>query len=52
LLTFRVAFPQTHQHPDPANPVGLLRARGKRPHDRRATNQPDKLAPHHLITSK
>jgi len=38
-LSFRIAFRKVHQHADPPHPLRLLRARRKRPRDRRAAEQ-------------
>src|SRR5262249_28532656 len=49
---FRIVLGQGRQHRDPANSVGLLRARRERPCGRRATEQRDELAAGtHSITS-
>jgi hypothetical protein len=37
-----------HEHADPANAAGLLRARGQRPHSRRTTKNTEKIPPPHV----
>src|SRR6516164_1991506 len=50
-LTFWIGGGITHEHPDPPNLIGLLRASSDRPTDHCAAKQRDKLAPSHSITS-
>src|SRR5262249_29466215 len=49
-LCLRVASDKTHQHADPPHLLGL-RARRKRPRDRRPAEKRDEIAPFHSITS-
>ena len=46
-LCLRVAFGKAHQHTDPPDGVGLLRARRERPCCCRTADQRDELAPFH-----
>jgi hypothetical protein len=42
---------EAHQHADTSHPIGLLRADGERPCERRAAEESDELAPlHRLLT--
>src|SRR5215471_17328776 len=50
-LTFQVGRGPTHEHTDPPNLTGLLRAHSERPCRRRAADKRDKLASPHSITS-
>src|SRR6516162_3078947 len=50
-LTFWIGGGITHEHPDPPNLIGLLRASSDRPTDHCAAKQRDKLPPPHSITS-
>jgi hypothetical protein len=47
-LRFRIVFGVANQHTDAPHPVCLLRRGGERPHNRRAAEQYDELAPLHL----
>ena len=50
-LSLRIVRREVHEHADASHPAGrLLRARHKRPRDRRA-DQRDEVAPFHSITS-
>jgi len=50
-LSFRIVCGKGQEHADAPHPLALLRARRDRPHDRRAAEQRDELAPlHHSIT--
>jgi hypothetical protein len=44
-LYLRIAFVPRHEHADPPQPAGLLRACRERPRGRRAAEQRDELAP-------
>jgi hypothetical protein len=48
-LSLRIALRVKHQHADPPHPLGLLRERGQRPCDRRATKQRDEIASLHCL---
>src|SRR5262249_49874881 len=50
-LTFRIIGGEIHEHADAPHPVGLLRARRKRPGCRRATDERNERAPFHSIAS-
>src|SRR6516165_3308863 len=51
-LTFWIGRGKIHEHADPPNLIGLLRARRERPSGRRAAEQRDEIAPSdHSITS-
>jgi hypothetical protein len=47
-LSFWIVGGPALEHADATHPVGLLRARGARPGDRRAAKKGDKFAPLHV----
>jgi hypothetical protein len=49
-LPIRTVRSGIHKGANAPHPLGLLRARRERPGSRRATEQPDELAPLHSIT--